>query len=82
LGVEVSHYYDVRLSECFELSKVSFTNMGTSHLGHRCSELRLHLGGFFHTKFNKKDGPSENASIPLRKGKKIITGDRGMVRSG
>lgn len=25
-------------------------------------------------KFNKKEDPSENASIPLRKGNKIITG--------
>ena len=27
-------------------------------------------------KFNKKKGPSENASIPLRREKKIITGGR------
>ena len=26
---------------------------------------------------NKKEGPSEDASIPLRKGNKIITGDGG-----
>jgi hypothetical protein len=28
-------------------------------------------------KFNKKEGPSNDASIPLRRGKKIITGGRG-----
>jgi hypothetical protein len=27
--------------------------------------------------FNKKEGPSEDASIPLRRGNKIITGGRG-----
>ena len=30
-----------------------------------------------HMKFNKKKGLSEDASIPLRRGNKIIMGDRG-----
>lgn len=30
-----------------------------------------------HMKFNKKKGPSEDTSIPLRKGNKLITGGRG-----
>lgn len=33
-------------------------------------------------KFNKKEDPSENASIPLIKGKKIIKGDRGRRNFG
>jgi hypothetical protein len=33
-------------------------------------------------KFNKQEDPSENASIPLRSGKKIITGRRGREESG
>lgn len=28
-------------------SNVSFTNLGNLALGHKCSELRYHLGGFF-----------------------------------
>jgi hypothetical protein len=28
-------------------------------------------------KFNKKEGPSEDASIPLRRGNKIIMGGKG-----
>jgi hypothetical protein len=28
-------------------------------------------------KLNKKEGPNEDASIPLRRGNKIITGGRG-----
>ena len=28
-------------------------------------------------KLNKKEGPSEDASIPLRRGNKIVMGDRG-----
>ena len=28
-------------------------------------------------KFNKKEGPSNDVSIPLRTGKKIITGGKG-----
>jgi hypothetical protein len=33
-------------------------------------------------KFNKKEGPSNDASIPLRRVKKIITGGRGREGSG
>ena len=33
-------------------------------------------------KFNNKEGPSEDASIPLRRGNKIITGGRGRVGPG
>lgn len=31
-------------------------------------------------KFNKKEGPSENALIPLRRENKIVTGGRGRER--
>jgi hypothetical protein len=31
-------------------------------------------------KFNKKEGPSEDASVPLRSGEKIIMGGRGRER--
>jgi hypothetical protein len=30
-----------------------------------------------HKKFNKKEGSSEDASIPLKRGNKIITGSKG-----
>jgi hypothetical protein len=33
-------------------------------------------------KFNKKEGPSEDAPIPLRRGKEMITGDRGKEGCG
>ena len=33
-------------------------------------------------KFNKKEGPSNDASIPLRRGNKIIMGGRGRERPG
>ena len=35
-----------------------------------------------HKKFNKKEGPSEDASIPLRRGNKIIMGGRGREEPG
>jgi hypothetical protein len=31
----------------------------------------------YHNKFNQQEGPSEGASIPLRRGDKIIMGGRG-----
>ena len=35
-----------------------------------------------HMKFNKKGVPNDNASIPLRREKKIITGGRGKEGPG
>jgi hypothetical protein len=35
-----------------------------------------------HKKFNKKEGPSEDASNILRRGNKIIIGDRERERPG
>ena len=35
-----------------------------------------------HKKFNKKEGPSEDASIPLRRENKIIMGGRGSEELG
>jgi hypothetical protein len=35
-----------------------------------------------HRKFSKKGDPSEDVSIPLRKGNKIIMGGRGKERPG
>ena len=35
-----------------------------------------------HKELNKKKSPSEDASIPLRRGKKIIMGGRGKDRLG
>jgi hypothetical protein len=35
-----------------------------------------------HKKFNKKEGPSEAASIPLKRGNKIIMGRRNLIGRG
>jgi hypothetical protein len=51
---------------CFEFIKLCFANMGARAFGHRCSEFRVHLGGFFFLYSMKFPSTSLSISFGLK----------------